>query len=584
MSAELADHAPLRWVVLVVLGAYFLLPLLAMLDFSTSGRRTARGRWRPGARSAPTASCCTPSRCLARARRADRACSCSCCCVPTMTWVHLRLPRLRRIVEFLCLLPLVIPAIVLVVGIASLYSWVTYFFGDSPLTLTFVYVVLVLPYAYRALEAGLTAGRPAHAVRGGPQPGRRRWGTVLLRVVLPNIRSAVLSAGLLAVALVLGEYTIASLLNFTTLQVDIELTRQARRRAVDRRLAGRAAARLRAAAGGVPRRRPAPPGPGRRPLPPTPPRPPPAWPARDRADRRPTGVAVELTGLRRAYAGVPALDGLRPARSSPASSCRCSGRPAAARPPRCACWPASRPPTPGRCWSAASDITALPANKRDMGMVFQAYSLFPNLTALDNVAFGLRLRRRRRRATDRGRPGSCSSWSGSRRRPAKYPHQMSGGQQQRVALARALAIRPQVLLLDEPLSALDAKVRVQLREEIRRIQTELGITTLFVTHDQEEALAISDRVGVMSQGRLEQLATPARSTSGRRRRSSPSSSASPTPSAVRPRAAASCLPGAAGCPLRWPTPPTARPCGSWSGRTGCGCARTPTPPRSPAPS
>jgi len=154
------------------------------------------------------------------------------------------------------------------------------------------------------------------------------------------------------------------------------------------------------------------------------------------------------------------------------------------------------------------DITALPANRRDMGMVFQAYSLFPHLTALQNVEFGLKLR---------GRPG------GDRRRQAtamldlvgigpladRYPHQLSGGQQQRVALARALAIRPQVLLLDEPLSALDAKVRVQLRDEIKRIQTEVGTTTLFVTHDQEEALAVADRVGVMRAGRLEQLGTPA---------------------------------------------------------------------------
>ncbi len=154
------------------------------------------------------------------------------------------------------------------------------------------------------------------------------------------------------------------------------------------------------------------------------------------------------------------------------------------------------------------DVTRLPAQRRDMGMVFQAYSLFPNMTALANVEFGLRLRRvgtteRRKRA------GELLDLVGLSAQAGRYPHQLSGGQQQRVALARALAIRPQVLLLDEPLSALDAKVRVLLREEIRRIQTELGITTLFVTHDQEEALAVSDRVGVMSEGRLEQLAPPA---------------------------------------------------------------------------
>ncbi|MCE7000848.1 ABC transporter ATP-binding protein [Saccharothrix sp. S26] len=152
------------------------------------------------------------------------------------------------------------------------------------------------------------------------------------------------------------------------------------------------------------------------------------------------------------------------------------------------------------------DLTGVPANKRDMGMVFQAYSLFPNMTVTQNVAFGLRLRKAPDRAT---RVAELLELVGLAHLGKRYPHQLSGGQQQRVALARALAIRPRVLLLDEPLSALDAKVRVALRDEIRRIQTELGMTTLFVTHDQEEALAVSDRVGVMSHGRLEQLDTPA---------------------------------------------------------------------------
>jgi putative spermidine/putrescine transport system ATP-binding protein len=154
------------------------------------------------------------------------------------------------------------------------------------------------------------------------------------------------------------------------------------------------------------------------------------------------------------------------------------------------------------------DITRLPANKRDMGMVFQAYSLFPHLTVRQNVAFGLRLRgiasaTRDKRSLEMLELVELGSQAD------RYPHQLSGGQQQRVALARALAIEPQVLLLDEPLSALDAKVRAQLRDQIRRIQLDVGITTLFVTHDQEEALAIADRVGVMRAGRLEQLAPPA---------------------------------------------------------------------------
>ena len=153
------------------------------------------------------------------------------------------------------------------------------------------------------------------------------------------------------------------------------------------------------------------------------------------------------------------------------------------------------------------DITRVPANKRGMGMVFQAYSLFPHLTVAENVAFGLKLRGDdRRRRLDRA--GEMLELVGLSEHGRRYASQLSGGQQQRVALARALAIEPAVLLLDEPLSALDAKVRVQLRDEIRRVQLEVGTTTLFVTHDQEEALAVADRVGVMNQGRLDQVAPP----------------------------------------------------------------------------
>ena len=153
------------------------------------------------------------------------------------------------------------------------------------------------------------------------------------------------------------------------------------------------------------------------------------------------------------------------------------------------------------------DISHKPAHKRNMGMVFQSYSLFPNLNVSLNVDFGLRTRKipplqRKHRVAEMLELVQLSAFAD------RYPHQLSGGQQQRVALARALAVQPEVLLLDEPLSALDAKVRTSLRDEIRRIQTELGITTLLVTHDQEEALGISDRIGVMSQGHLEQLGTP----------------------------------------------------------------------------
>ena len=153
------------------------------------------------------------------------------------------------------------------------------------------------------------------------------------------------------------------------------------------------------------------------------------------------------------------------------------------------------------------DVARVPANRRDIGMVFQSYSLFPHLTATQNVEFGLRMRKvdARRRVA---RAAEALELVGLEGYGERYAHELSGGQQQRVALARALVTRPRVLLLDEPLSALDAKVRVQLREQIRRIQRDLGITTLFVTHDQEEALAVADRVAVMNAGVIEQIGTP----------------------------------------------------------------------------
>ncbi|MGW1327443.1 ABC transporter ATP-binding protein [Streptomyces antibioticus] len=165
-------------------------------------------------------------------------------------------------------------------------------------------------------------------------------------------------------------------------------------------------------------------------------------------------------------------------------------------------------PDSGAVLVDGEDVTRIPAHRRDAGMVFQSYSLFPHLDALDNVAFGLRMRKVRT-AERRARAAELLELVGLADKGGRFPHQLSGGQQQRVALARALALRPRVLLLDEPLSALDAKVRLSLREEIRRLQRELGITTLFVTHDQEEALSMADRVAVMHAGRLEQCAEPA---------------------------------------------------------------------------
>lgn len=153
------------------------------------------------------------------------------------------------------------------------------------------------------------------------------------------------------------------------------------------------------------------------------------------------------------------------------------------------------------------DIAGTPANKRNMGMVFQAYSLFPTMSVIENVGYGLRVRKVSREKRN-ARSQELLDLVGLGSMGKRLAHQLSGGQQQRVALARALAIEPNVLLLDEPLSALDAQVRTQLRDEIKRIQTEVGTTTLFVTHDQEEAMAIADRVGVMRLGVLEQCAPP----------------------------------------------------------------------------
>ncbi len=153
------------------------------------------------------------------------------------------------------------------------------------------------------------------------------------------------------------------------------------------------------------------------------------------------------------------------------------------------------------------DMSRVPTNKRDMGMVFQSYSLFPHLSVARNTAFGLKMRHVPE-ARVRERVEAALALVGLADFADRFPHQLSGGQQQRVALARALVTEPRVLLLDEPLSALDAKVRVQLRDEIRRIQLRLGITTIFVTHDQEEALAVSDRVAVMNAGNIDQIGTP----------------------------------------------------------------------------
>ena len=419
--------------------------------------------------------------------------------VPTMIWVRLRAPWAKGMVEFLCLLPLTIPALVIVVGLRNVYLWVTYFLGESALTLTFVYVVLVLPFAYRAIDAALssidlqTLAEAARSLGAG-------WPTTILRVVVPNIWSGILSAAFISIAVVLGEYTIASLSGYQTLQVQIVqigktdgptsvaaslavllfgfvlllilslVTRGRRRRSAAVDAAG-----------------------------PT--------PAHHWSLRMTNGVAVELNDLTRVYGSVKALDGLT-LHIAPGELVALLGPSGCGKTTALRILAGLDEATSGTVSVGGQDVSNVPANKRDMGMVFQAYSLFPHLTVLDNVAFGLKMRGKPK-SERTSRAADMLDLVGLSAHKHKYASELSGGQQQRVALARALAIQPRVLLLDEPLSALDAKVRAQLRDEIRRVQLEVGTTTLFVTHDQEEALAVADRVGVMSQGRLEQLAAPA---------------------------------------------------------------------------
>jgi putative spermidine/putrescine transport system ATP-binding protein len=218
------------------------------------------------------------------------------------------------------------------------------------------------------------------------------------------------------------------------------------------------------------------------------------------------GAPVSLTSLNRHFGAVRALDGLT-VDVAPGELVALLGPSGCGKTTALRILAGFETADSGTVTVDGKEISHIPASRRDMGMVFQSYSLFPNMSALDNVGFGLRLRKKSG-AERKRRAGELLDMVGLARQAGQYPHQLSGGQQQRVALARALAIEPRVLLLDEPLSALDAKVRLQLREQIRALQQRLGTTTLFVTHDQEEALSMSDRVGVMKDGKLEQIATP----------------------------------------------------------------------------
>src|ERR1700723_361274 len=219
------------------------------------------------------------------------------------------------------------------------------------------------------------------------------------------------------------------------------------------------------------------------------------------------GTSVVLQNLNRAFGATKALDGLS-IEMAPGELVALLGPSGCGKTTALRIVAGFETADTGSVLIDGKDISSVPAAKRDMGMVFQSYSLFPNMSALDNVAFGLRMRKVGT-AVRRNQADELLDMVGLAPQAKQYPHQLSGGQQQRVALARALAIEPRVLLLDEPLSALDAKVRAELRDQIRALQQRLMITTVFVTHDQEEALSMADRVCVMSRGRAEQIATPA---------------------------------------------------------------------------
>ncbi|HEV2216355.1 MAG TPA: ABC transporter permease subunit [Candidatus Dormibacteraeota bacterium] len=221
MAARRLKLQAFRVVVFAVCGVFFLVPLGAMLEFSTRGNDVASPRTLAAWQRIPS----TPQLADAITASLELAVITSLMMLllvlPTMVWVRLRLPRLSRVVEFICLMPLTVPAIALVVGIRPIYIWISINVTDSILALAFAYLILVLPYSYRALDAGLgaidlkTLTEAARSLGAG-------WGTVMLRIVVPNMRSAILNAGLLSVALVLGEYTFANLLNYENLQVAIQ--------------------------------------------------------------------------------------------------------------------------------------------------------------------------------------------------------------------------------------------------------------------------------------------------------------------------------------------------------------------------
>ena len=363
-----------RAVLWVAFGLFFLFPLYAMADFSTRDL-IAGGRTLQAWTNLVTDDALYQAIVISLLLAAFTVAAMLVILVPTMIWVRLRAPWARGVVEFLCLLPLTIPALVIVVGLRNVYLWVTYFLGESALTLTFVYVVLVLPFAYRAIDASLssidlqTLAEAARSLGAG-------WTTTILRVLVPNIWPGILSAAFISIAVVLGEYTIASLSGYQTLQVQIVAigksdgpTSVAASLAV--LLFGFAlllVLSLRDHAGTPHRRREG-----------------------CRVSSNVAGVAVDLTDLTRVYGQTKALDGLT-LHIEPGELVALLGPSGCGKTTALRILAGLDEATSGTVSVGGRDVSRVPANKRDMGMVFQAYSLFPHLTVLDNVAFGLKMR------------------------------------------------------------------------------------------------------------------------------------------------------------------------------------------------
>ena len=404
--------------------------------------------------------------------------------LPAMIFVHLRAPRLRTLFEFISALPFVVPAIALVAGLTTLYTGPDWLIG-TPNYLVIPYFFLALPYGYRALDVGLASLDLRTLTEAGQSLGAS-WPQLLLRrrAAEPDLGAARRDA-----AYARDRHGRIHLRQHPAVQ-DLRRVHHRDRPERRHRSGGAHAAELRDHLGCHARRardRPRPRGAG---------------------GRRTLMARVALEGIGKSFGAALVLRDVSLAMGE-GELVSLLGPSGCGKTTLLRILAGFERPDAGRVMVDGEDLGELAPNRRAMGMVFQAYSLFPNMTARQNVAFGLRVRGTARGEQAR-RAATLLDLVGLSAHAEKYPRQLSGGQQQRVALARALAIEPRVLLLDEPLSALDAQVRVQLREEIRRVQVRTGVTTVFVTHDQEEALSISDRVAVMHEGRIRQLDTPSR--------------------------------------------------------------------------